>query len=173
MLIRRAEAAGERTADIPDATALPSGPCLRRLREFPPVMGLVFGSYGEASQAVRTLLAVFARAIAAREWREMGARTEAEARGVIMTQLRRQLSLAVHAGHMRVLHARCAYVGLSHDAVVAEAVTVPARTEAFGALNEPLGLRMMLLPPVLTSSSPLLLMVRPLPVATSTPYSVV
>ena len=41
----------------------------------------------------------------------MGARTEAEARGVVMTQLRRQLSLAVHAGHMRVIHARCAYVG--------------------------------------------------------------
>ena len=73
------------------------------IREFPAVAGLAFGS-----RAVHTLLAVIARAIAECEWREMGARTEAEARGVIMSQLRRQLSLAAHAGHMRVLHARCA-----------------------------------------------------------------
>ena len=78
---------------------------VRRLREFPPVMGLAFGSYGEASRPVHTLLAVLARAIAEREWRETGARTAAEARGVVMTQLRRRLSLATHAGHMRVLHA--------------------------------------------------------------------
>ena len=32
------------------------------------------------------------------------------------------------------------------------AVTVPATTEALGALNEPSSLRIMLLPPVLTSS---------------------
>ena len=78
MLVRRAQAAGERTADIPDAAALPPGPCLRRLREFLAVAGLVFGSYGEASRPVPTLLAVLARAIAEREWREMGARTEAD-----------------------------------------------------------------------------------------------
>ena len=121
MLIRRAQEAGERTSDIPDAAALPPGPCLRRLREFPPAQGLGFGSYGEASRGVHTLLAVLSRAIAERAWRETGARTEAEARGVIMAQLRRQLSLATHAGHMRVLHARCAYVGLAHEGAVAEA----------------------------------------------------
>ena len=78
----------------------------------------------------------------AREWREMGARTESEARGIVMTQLRRQLSLAVHAGHMRVIHARCAYVGLSHDAAVAEAVRQGAPAAAHAAMwpgPEPLG----------------------------------
>jgi hypothetical protein len=67
------------------------------MREVPAVTGLGFGSYGEASRGVHTLLTVFARAIAEREWREMGARTEAEARGIIMAQLRRQLSLAALA----------------------------------------------------------------------------
>ena len=51
----------------------------------------------------------------------MGARTESEARGIVMSQMRRQLSLAGHGGHMRVLQARCAYVGLAHGAAVAEA----------------------------------------------------
>ena len=59
--------------------------------------------------------------VAAREWREMGARSEAEARGIVTSQLYRQLSLAVHGGHMRVIHARCGYVGLAHDAAVTEA----------------------------------------------------
>ena len=108
MLVRRAQTAGDSTADIPAAAALPPGPCLRRLREFPAVTGLAFGSFAEASRGVHQLLAVLARAVAAREWREMGARTEAEARGIVMSQLRRQLSLAAHAGHMRVLQARSA-----------------------------------------------------------------
>ena len=86
---------------------------------------------------------MLARAIAEREWREMGARTEAEARGIIMSQLRRQLSLAAHAGHMRVLHARIAYVGLSHDAAVAEAIRQGAPEAAHVAMwpgPVPLGL---------------------------------
>ena len=143
MLVRRAEAVGDSTADIPDAAALPPGPCLRRLREFPAVTGLAFGSYAEASRGVHTLLAVLPPAIAAREWREMGARTESEARGIVMSQLRRQLSLAAHAGHMRVLHARCAYVGLSHDAAVAEADRQGAPEAAHAAMwpgPAPLGL---------------------------------
>ena len=45
----------------------------------------------------------------------MGARTESEARGLITTQLRRELSVATHAGHARMLLSRRAYVGLSHE----------------------------------------------------------
>ena len=66
-----------------------------------------------------------------------------EARGIIMAQLRRQLSLAAHAGHIRVLHARCAYVGLSHDAAVAEATRQGAPEAAHVAMwpgPVPLGL---------------------------------
>ena len=94
------------------------GPCLTRLREYPTVEGLVFGSYGEASPAVYTLLGVLARAIAEREWREMGARTESEARGIITTQLYRQLCVATVGGHMRVIHGRAQYVGRSHAMAV-------------------------------------------------------
>ena len=73
------------------------------------------------SPSVHTLLRTLAVEVAAREWREMGARSEAEARGIVTSQLYRQLSLAVHGGHMRVIHARCGYVGLAHDAAVTEA----------------------------------------------------
>ena len=58
MLVRRAVAAGGDAGAIPALDALPVGPCLRRLREFPPATGLAFGSYGEASPGVHTLLAV-------------------------------------------------------------------------------------------------------------------
>ena len=46
----------------------------------------------------------------------MGARTEAEARGIVVSQLRRELSIASHAGHARMLLGQRAYVGLSRDA---------------------------------------------------------
>ena len=36
-------------------------------------------------------------------WRRMGSRTEAEARGIVASQLRRELSIASHAGHARML----------------------------------------------------------------------
>ena len=143
MLVRRAVAAGGDPDAVPALAGLPVGPCLRRLREFPPVTGLAFGSYGEASPGVHTLLAVLARAVAEREWREMGARTESEARGIVMAQMRRQLSLAAHAGHMRVLQARCAYVGLAHGAAVAEAARQGAPADAHAAMwpgPEPLGI---------------------------------
>lgn len=68
-----------------------------------------------------TFLGVVARAIAEREWREMGSRCESEARGIISTQLYRQLCVATVGGHMRVIHARAHYLGRSHDAAIAEA----------------------------------------------------
>ena len=131
MLVRRTrEAAGpdadpialaRRIAALPTWGAMAPGPCLTRLREYPPCEGLAFGSYGEASPAVYTFLGVVARAIAEREWREMGSRSESEARGIISTQLYRQLCVATVGGHMRVIHARAHYLGRSHDAAIAEA----------------------------------------------------
>ena len=53
------------------------------------------------------------------------------------------LSLAAHAGHMRVLQARCAYVGLAHGAAVAEAARQGAPADAHAAMwpgPEPLGI---------------------------------
>ena len=94
----------------------PAGAVEQLLDTFPPTRGLILGSYGEASPAVTALQDALAAAIAAREWREMGARTEAEARGIVASQLRRELSIASHAGHARMLLGRRAYVGLSRDA---------------------------------------------------------
>ena len=51
----------------------------------------------------------------------MGARTESKARGIISTQLYRQLCVATVGGHMRVIHGRAQYVGRSHAMAVAEA----------------------------------------------------
>ena len=43
----------------------------------------------------------------------MGARTAAEAGGILQGQMLRQLSVASHAGHMRVLYQRLRWVGMS------------------------------------------------------------
>ena len=113
---RRVRAAGQDPAVVlPPARQAPPGPVELLLRTFPACMGLVFGSYGEVSEAVHALESAFAVAIAMREWRSMGARTESEARGLIATQLRRELSVATHAGHARMLLSRRAYVGLSRE----------------------------------------------------------
>ena len=100
-------AAGQDPAVVlPPARQAPPGPVELLLRTFPACMGLVFGSYGEVSEAVHALESAFAVAIATREWRSMGARTESEARGLITTQLRRELSVATHAGGTRACSSR-------------------------------------------------------------------
>ena len=81
---------------------------------FPPVRGLVAGSYGEISPELRRFVRRCAELTGEREWREMGARSAAEASGILQGQMLRRLSVASHAGHMRVLHQRLRYVGMSH-----------------------------------------------------------
>ena len=115
------EAVAARVDALPTPATMPPGPCLTRLREYPLPEGLAFGSYGEASPTVHALLEVFAGAIAVREWRGMGARSESHARGIILTQLRRQLCVATVGGHMRVIHARACYCGHTRAAAAAEA----------------------------------------------------
>ena len=80
---------------------------------FPPVWGLVAGSYGEISPAMRRFVRRCGALAGEREWREMGARTAAEAGGILQGQMLRQLSVASHAGHMRVLYQRLRWVGMS------------------------------------------------------------
>ena len=80
---------------------------------FPPVRGLVAGSYGEVSPALRRFVRLCGGLAGEREWREMGARSAAEAGGILMGEMLRQLSVASHAGHMRVLHQRLRWVGMS------------------------------------------------------------
>ena len=49
-------------------------------RSFSQTRGLAFGAYGEPSPDVHALLTVAADGLAARQWRDMGARTQEEAR---------------------------------------------------------------------------------------------
>ena len=80
---------------------------------FPPVRGLVAGSYGEVSPMLRRFIRLCGELAGEREWREMGARSAAEASGILQGEMLRQLSVASHAGHMRVLHQRLRWVGMS------------------------------------------------------------
>ena len=117
MAVRRVTAAGQDPAVVlPPAQQAPAGPVELLLATFPDCRGLILGAYGEASPEVEALEDSFGAAIAAREWRQMGTRSEAEARGIVRSQLRRELSVATHAGHARMLLGRRAYVGLSRDA---------------------------------------------------------
>merc|ERR1711965_421004 len=59
-----------RAADVQAGPAQP-GPVLRRLREFAPCDGLVWGAYAEASAAVHELLSHAATVGAERRWRRM------------------------------------------------------------------------------------------------------
>ena len=70
-----------------------TNPILDRLRSFGQTRGLAFGAYGEASPDVHALLTVAADGLAARQWRDMGARTQEEARSFIVSSLRRRLGL--------------------------------------------------------------------------------
>ena len=73
-----------------------STPIEDRLRSFTPVRALVFGQYGEASAAdVHALVAAAASAEARRVWRRWGARTESEARSMIVASMRRRLGVFV------------------------------------------------------------------------------
>ena len=83
------------------------------LGTFPPPRGLVAGSYGEASPELRRFVQRCGELAGEREWRGMGARSAAEAGGIVTGQLLRRLSVVTHASHMRVLYARLRYVGMS------------------------------------------------------------
>ena len=72
-----------------------TNPILDRLRSFGQTRGLAFGAYGEASPDVHALLTVAADGLAARQWRDMGARTQEEARSFIVSSLRRRLGLVI------------------------------------------------------------------------------
>ena len=72
-----------------------TNPILDRLRSFGQTRGLAFGAYGEASPDVHALLTVAADGLAARQWRDMGARTQEEGRSFIVSSLRRRLGLVI------------------------------------------------------------------------------
>ena len=80
------------------------GPVLRALRAFPSVRGLVWGAYSEASADVHALLSETATSISEREWGMMGSRSRSEARGMIVSILRRRwgVTAAREAARLRI-----------------------------------------------------------------------
>lgn len=87
------------------------GPVLSALRAFPPVRGMVFGAYGEASKDIHTILHVAAEARARRDWKTMGSRNLAEALSVVVSTLRRRWGLAAVREYARLRLNRLCYVG--------------------------------------------------------------
>ncbi len=87
------------------------GRVLTALRVFPPVRGLVFGAYGEASADVHTLLQACATSAAGRSWAKMGARSAVEAQGFFASSLRRRWGIVAVREYARLRLNRLCYVG--------------------------------------------------------------
>ena len=94
-----------------------TNPILDRLRSFGQTRGLAFGAYGEASPDVHALLTVAADGLAARQWRDMGARTQEEARSFIVSSLRRRLGLDICREFARHRIRRVPYIGVPRAVV--------------------------------------------------------
>ena len=79
--------------------------------------GLVFGHYSEASRDVHELIGLVADQVAARHWRRMGARTQAEARGFYIQRFRRRLCLVVGREMARHRLRRIPFIGVPRATV--------------------------------------------------------
>ena len=108
----RAARQADRQYSAPDTS-----PILDRLRSFGQTRGLVFGAYGEASPDVHALLTVAADGLAARQWGDMGARTQEEARSFIISSLRRRLGLVICREFARHRIRRVPYIGVPRAVV--------------------------------------------------------
>ena len=115
--MRREYLSAARAADR-QYSAPGTNPILDRLRSFGQTRGLAFGAYGEASPDVHALLTVAADGLAARQWRDMGARTQEEARSFIVSSLvRRRLGLVICREFARHRIRRVPYIGVPRAVV--------------------------------------------------------
>ena len=103
------------------AGAGPPGPIEQRLTSHSAVRGLVFGHYGEASADVHDLLRLAADALAEDQWRLLGARSQRELRGFLISRSRRRIGLAAVQHMARHRLARLPYVGVPRHAIVQRA----------------------------------------------------
>ena len=102
-----------------DAEHSPQGatPICDALETYTPVRALVFGSYAEASLDVHALVEAVARERARRQWRRMGARSEAEAYGGIVAGLRRYVGVVVSREFARHRIHRLPLVGVPRGVI--------------------------------------------------------
>ena len=80
--------------------------------------GLAVGSWQDCSVEVDALAAEAADAMAARHWRLMGSRTQAEARGVFAQHVQRRWSAAFWRSWRAMLYARLPCVGAADSAML-------------------------------------------------------
>ena len=78
---------------------------------------MVFGSYGEASRDVHTLIHVVAQRLATKHWRLLGARSQGEVHGFYVAQLRRRMGVTAVREFARHRLRRAAYVGVPRAVV--------------------------------------------------------
>jgi hypothetical protein len=87
------------------------GPVERKLQSYGPIRGLVFGHYGESSQAVATLLEIAATHGAARHWQTTGAADAHAATGVFHWLLQRRWGLTALRSNARLVLNRLEHLG--------------------------------------------------------------
>ena len=90
----------------------PHHPVLDALAQFGPVRGLAFGQYSEWSSCVDAVVDTCADAISAARWRQLGARSQAECRGYVVSALRRRLGLVAARELARLRLNRVQYIGV-------------------------------------------------------------
>ena len=125
---RRSAAVANRAAAVPtdyvrharsiDAEHNLGGAAEARLRALGEVAGLVVGQYAEASAELHSLLDAIAAAMAARRWRRLGFRSEAECLSACTTLVRRRVGVAAVRAFARHRLARVPYVGLPRAVIV-------------------------------------------------------
>ena len=114
-----------------------------RLNSYDPVVGLVFGAWGEASPATHSLLSQMARTGAERHWRSMRCSDPVHATGVLAWLLRRRWGLTALRENARLKLDRLEYVGRGAPAAAyrrahaAEAHAARARAAAHVFLSGP------------------------------------
>ena len=79
--------------------------------------GLVVGQYGEASEDVHAIVSTVADALAHLRWKEMGARTQSEARAYFVASVRRELGLTFVIAMARHRLQREPFVGMTRAQV--------------------------------------------------------
>jgi len=94
----------------------------RRLRSFGTVRAMVWGAYGEASDDVHQLLDYVVDAEATRSWRQLGARSRAEARSYLMCRTRRSWGITAVREMARHRLTRLEWVGARRLPRAAQAV---------------------------------------------------
>ena len=95
------------------------GPVESRLRQYPPLIKLVVGPWGEVSDDTHDLLEKFAQSRVKHQSLLRGKVVSHEEKASIITYLRRQLSICVVRANVECLFARLQQVGAGHGAAQA------------------------------------------------------